>query len=98
VTLKIFSIFDIKSEVFSHPFFMTSNGEAVRAFKDLANDRETVVGRHPSDFRLMCLGAFDNVTGEFSESVEHMASLGFGSDYVNIGGVPVGVSPIKAVS
>lgn len=93
--LRAFSIYDTKAEFFSPPFFMVSNGEAVRAFKDLANDTNTSIGRHPSDFRLMCLGEFDNLSGSFNDSSEKMASLGYASDYVNS---PSGVTPIKAVS
>lgn len=93
--LFAFSIFDIKSEVFSPPFFMSSNGEAVRAFKDLANDAGTMIGRHPSDFRLMRLGTFDNATGEFTR--DDPGSLGFASDYRDLpsNAIPLGV---KAVS
>lgn len=91
--LKAFSIYDIKSEVFSNPFFMSTNGEAIRAFKDLVTDKNTMVGRHPSDYRLMCLGKFDNVSGSFV--ADDVASLGFASDYVD---PPVVFStPLKAV-
>lgn len=95
MVLKIFSIYDIKSEVFSPPFFMTAVGEAVRAFKDLANDTSTTIGRHPADFRLMCLGTFENTTGLFTDNEQ--ASLGFASDYKELpsSAIPLG---IKAVS
>lgn len=95
MVLKIFSIYDIKSEVFSPPFYMSSNGEAVRAFKDLANDTNTTIGRHPADFRLMCLGTFDNCTGIHTN--EDSGSLGFATDYRDLpsNAVPLG---IKAVS
>lgn len=95
MNLKVFSVYDIKSETFSPPFFMSAHGEAIRAFKDLANDANTTVGRHPSDFRLMCLGSFDNEKGLFSS--EGISSLGFASDYKELpsNAVPLG---IKAVS
>lgn len=94
--LKVFSVYDIKAEYFSAPFFMNSNGEAVRAFKDLANDSSTTIGKHPEDYRLMCLGEFDNVSGDFNTS--QPASLGFATDYVNLpsNAVPIGV--VKGVA
>lgn len=94
--LKAFAIYDIKSELFSPPFFMGTAGEAVRAFKDLANDPNTQVHRHAADFRLMCLGTFDNESGLFGDGDK--GSLGFASDYKDLpsSSVPVGV--IKAVS
>lgn len=88
---KVFSVFDVKSELFSPPFYMTSRGEAVRAFKDLANDANTTVGRHPSDFKLVYLGLFDEETGQFENAQQE--SLGFAIDYVALpsGSIPLGV-------
>lgn len=91
MVLKIFAVYDIKSELFGPPFFMNSTGEAVRAFKDLANDKNTTVGRHPSDFRLMQLGTFENVSGKFES--QELNSLGFANDYVELRSneVPIGI-------
>jgi hypothetical protein len=90
--LKVFSVYDIKAEVYSSPFFMAMTGEAVRAFKDLANDSNTTVGRHPNDFRLTCLGSFDSNDGTFVSDAP--VSLGFASDYKDLpsGAVPIGVA------
>jgi hypothetical protein len=89
--LKAFGIFDTKANLYNTPFFMNTRGEALRAFKDLANNRETTIGRHPEDYRLDVIGEFDNETGAFEESQDH---LGFGIDYVDLpaGAVPIGVS------
>ncbi|UOK21015.1 nonstructural protein [Chifec microvirus UA13_19] len=89
--LRTFSIFDIKSETFSPPFFMSTAGEAIRAFKDLVNDSSTSIGRHPEDYRLMCLGTFDNHKGLLDS--ESQDSFGFGSDYKDIGPsqIPLGL-------
>lgn len=91
MVLKVFSIWDIKAELFSSPFFMGTRGEAVRAFKDLANDSQSSISRHPEDYRLMCLGEFDNEKGIFDCS--NPDSLGFGSDYRDLpsNAVPLGV-------
>lgn len=89
--LRVFSVFDSKAEVFSTPFFMSTRGEAVRAFKDLVNDPNSSVSRHPDDYRLMCLGEFDNEKGFFTS--ESPDSLGFGSDYKDLpsNAVPLGI-------
>lgn len=91
MTLKIFSIFDIKAETFNAPFFMSTAGEAIRAFKDLVNDANTTVSRHPGDFRLMCLGSFDSSTGLFTN--EGTDSFGFASDYRDLpsSSIPLGL-------
>lgn len=87
---KAFSVLDVRSEVYSKPFFMLAVGEAVRAFKDLANDAQTTVGRHPGDFKLVQVGTFDDVKGEllYTDPV----SLGFANEYQSLGSVvPLGV-------
>lgn len=89
--LKTFAVFDIKAQIFSAPFFLGTTGEAVRAFKDGANDKSTAIGRHPEDYQLKCLGKFDNETGEFIP--EELGALGFASDYVTLASsaIPIGV-------
>lgn len=77
--LRIFAIYDIKTEIFSPPFFQSTTGEALRNFKDLVNDERSTVHKHPEDYRLMCLGNWDNHTGLFD--FEQQQSFGFGSDY-----------------
>lgn len=88
---KVFSVYDIKSELYSAPFYMVTRGEAIRAFKDAANDPNIAIGKHPSDFKLVYIGSFDEETGQF-ENVIPQEGLGFASDYVNVGNaVPLGV-------
>lgn len=79
--LKVFSCYDVKAEVFGTPFMMAHAGQAVRAFKDLANDKQTTVGRHPQDFKLVQLGEWDDQDGEFVNQGPTV-SLGFAADYV----------------
>lgn len=81
MTFKIFGVFDVKADAFSRPpFFMSTNGQAVRAFADLANDSNTDVGRHPEDYRLMVLGTFDDNKGVVQG--QDPTSLGFASEFV----------------
>lgn len=63
--LSIYALHDRVAGYYGAPFFMGSNGEAVRAVTELARDLSTQVGRHPADFALYHLGEFDNVTGQF---------------------------------
>lgn len=90
--LAMFALYDVKSDSYKTPFFMIANGEAVRAFTDLANDPNTVIGRHPNDFKLVRLGMFDEATGEFRE--EPKLSLGFATDYVK----PSSVVSLKEIA
>lgn len=85
--LRAFSILDVKSDSYSPPFFQGTVGLAIRTFSDLVNDRSTVPGRHPEDFKLVELGTFDDSTGQML-SHDAPVSLGFGTDFVKPGDVP----------
>lgn len=61
--LKAFCLLDTKAGIFHVPFFMAHVGQAVRACIDLGSDLSTTVGRHPADFALCEVGAFDDQTG-----------------------------------
>lgn len=88
---KVFCVFDTKAELFGPPFFVNREGEAVRMFKDAANDPNTMVGKHPTDYRLYCIGIWDDESGQFENRVPH-TSMGFGIDYVNLGTtIPLGI-------
>jgi len=91
VILKAFSVLDVKSEIFGRPFFCVSNGEALRAFKDLAGDKNTTVGRYPGDFKLVEIGTFDDGAGVMKHTMHN--SLGFAYEFVAVSGTPVGVVP-----
>lgn len=80
---KVFSVYDTKAEIFGPPFFVNREGEAVRMFKDAANDPNTMVGRHPADYRLYCIGMWDDEQGTF-ENRTPKTSMGYGNDYVAI--------------
>lgn len=72
--LKVFSLLDQKTGIFSPPFFMVHQAQAMRAVVELGCDPNTTVGRHPADFALCCLGEFDDNTGQFlaPAGVQHL--------------------------
>jgi len=65
--LNAYSIYDNKALVYGLPFFAPTDGAAIRSLRDLANDSNTTVGRHPRDFVLFCVGEFDDQTGGYSQ-------------------------------
>jgi len=81
MTIKVFSIFDSKASCFGQPFYMANDALARRAFGDLAKDATSNVSRHPDDFKLYCLGAFDDCAGKF-DSLSQPDFLNTGSDFV----------------
>lgn len=95
--LKAFSILDTKADIFSPPFFFPTTGQAVRAFKDLSNDGQSSVSRHPADYRLFQVGTFDDARGQLLP-LDQVEPLGYASDYLNLPGTPVGVSNLKVAT
>lgn len=59
----LFSIYDIQARVYAAPFCFSTPGQAIRAFREVANDKNTMVGRHPKDYQLVSVGTFDDQTG-----------------------------------
>lgn len=79
---KVFAVYDLKAEFFMQPYFSESVGGAVRAFGDAANDKNSPLSKHPSDYQLFEIGSFDNVKGVMTALVP--ASLkGAGVDFVD---------------
>lgn len=76
-----FSVFDVKSDTFSPPFWKATVGQAVRDFADVANDPNTTIGRHPEDYKLVQVGEFDDALGSFIQGSQ-LVSLGFATDHV----------------
>ncbi len=73
--LKIYTVFDSKPHAYLPPFFMKSNGEAVRAFSDTVNNPESSFNKHPEDYTLFELGNYDESTGKI-ETFDAMVALG----------------------
>lgn len=64
---QYYSIYDSKAKVF-HEYLTACHtpGEAERNFRELANDKNTSIGKHPEDFDLYQVGSFDTVSGKFA--------------------------------
>lgn len=62
--LNAYTIFDNKSLQYNPPYFASTDAAAARAFSDLANDLNTNIGRHPSDYILYCCGTFLDSSGK----------------------------------
>lgn len=59
-----YSVFDRKALIYHKPFFEVTDGSAMRAFTDLANDLQTGVGLHPTDYVLFRIGSYDDQLGK----------------------------------
>ncbi|UDN67835.1 nonstructural protein [robinz microvirus RP_143] len=58
------SIYDNAVGAYHVPFACRSKSEAIRTFSDLVQNSETTINKHPEDYHLFCLGAFDDNSGQ----------------------------------
>ncbi len=71
---KIYSVFDEKANAYALPYFIASEGLALRAFSDACNDKNTSLNKHPVDYTLWCLGEYDDNSGAIiSEKPRYVA-------------------------
>lgn len=61
--LKMYVIYDSKTEAFLLPHFFRSRGEAIRAFTAACNDSHSQLCTSPSDFTFFEVGSFDDSNG-----------------------------------
>lgn len=81
MTQKMFGVYDIKACAYLQPFFSINAGSALRAFEDCLQDEKSNLARHPADYQLFELGAFDDASGELT-SVTPPKFLVLLSDFV----------------
>lgn len=73
--VNVYAVFDKAVNAYLQPFYARSAGEAIRSFTELANDGNSNVCKHATDFFLAFLGEYDDNTGRFASS-EPMRLLG----------------------
>nr|QJB20331.1 MAG: nonstructural protein [Microvirus sp.] len=60
----LYAIFDIAaSAIIGGVHVFHGDAPAIRFFGDLVGDPQTMMGRHPKDHQLMCLGHLNEETG-----------------------------------
>lgn len=60
--MKIFSVHDSKAEAYLTPIYFRTKGEAIRAFESTCQDKDSQFNKYPSDFTLVELGDFNELT------------------------------------
>lgn len=58
--MEIYSIYDSKVEAYSQPFFLRSDGEAIRAITEVVNDPSTKFFDHAADYNLFHIGTYND--------------------------------------
>lgn len=64
--LKVFGIYDSKTEAYLQPFFAKTKGDALRSITSLVNDSQHNFSKFSADFTLFELGSFDDSNASFN--------------------------------
>lgn len=67
MNLQIFAIRDRQLNAYMQPFFAPSAGAAIRSFRDLVNEAGHQLNKHPEDYELWHLGAWDDANAKFQQ-------------------------------
>lgn len=81
--MMMFSVYDSISNRYTVPFPATTPGAAERAFSQAVNGGDKQMSASPQDFSLVCVGAFDDVTGMFTP--QEPQRLAMGTQVRNVG-------------
>lgn len=79
---KVYAIHDSAVGAYLPPFFMTSNGEALRAFAQSANDSSSQFNASAKDFTLFEIGTYDDLTGHI-KMTDVLIPLGTAIEFLN---------------
>ncbi len=77
----IMSVYDSKSQMFNQPTFFIAKGEALRAFSDSVNKKDSPMYNHPEDYTLFEIGYYNPEFGKI-ESIATPTSMGLATEYL----------------
>lgn len=83
------SVYDSKVGVYAAPFCARSRGEAIRSFHSATLDDNLPFKRYPADYRLFCVGEYDDNVGRLYPAEQPEPIIGadeFGSEHQFNGG------------
>ena len=86
--LKVYSVFDSKTSLYSRPYFFITEAECIRTFGYLAAmDTQSMFHRHGEDFVLFETGSYDDSTGVTTMLPAHRSVgvlLALGASYLKL--------------
>lgn len=69
MTTNMYAIYDEKAESYNAPFPLATDGLAIRAFEAACNDSRTDLYKYVGDYKLYCIGTFDDNAGVLSATI-----------------------------
>lgn len=73
--LKMYAVYDTKTEMYSSPFLRLKRGQAIRDWTDEITKESHPVAKHPADFTLFEIGEYDDNSG-FVQAYDAKVPLG----------------------
>lgn len=80
--LKMFCIYDRKSKIHHPPNYCHNTPHAMRVFKSIFAQKDSVFHTYPEDFQIFEIGQWDDATGLVT-SLEKANFVCAGSDFVD---------------
>lgn len=74
--LLAFAVYDEKASAFLPPFFMSTRGQAVRAFMDECRRPESAFAAHLEDYTLFGIGTYDQASGNLEGQIPQSILMG----------------------
>lgn len=73
---NMYSIRDLKGQMYNPPFFQPTHGTAERSFRELIRDPQSLCHKYPADYELFFLGTFNDESGAVKplEIPQHIVS------------------------
>lgn len=79
---KLYVVKDLAANDYNIPVFLKHNNEALRLFRDEANNTESPIGKHPADYELWYIADYNEETAMFTNH-ENMERLARAIDLLN---------------
>lgn len=81
--MELFAIKDRALTAFMRPWVAQSVGQAIRAFSDMINDKQSEISAHPDDYDLWLIASFDDSTGKITQLADQPNQLVLGKQVLN---------------
>lgn len=79
--MKIYVVYDSKSESYGNPMILRTRGEAVRMFTEECNRPDSMVCKYPEDFVLFEIGTYNEKNDGLLQAYMSKKSIGSGVDF-----------------
>nr|QJB19690.1 MAG: nonstructural protein [Microvirus sp.] len=70
--LNVYCIYDNAVKEYTQPFLMHADGEALRGFAEVVNDKTSKINKYPDDYSLHALCEWDSSNGTYTPEIPRL--------------------------